>query len=61
MHKRTLEPIKTLVYGLRRYDRDRCAALVDGADVSKVQGYMSQRSIIYLVSEQNQIHPFHEY
>ncbi|KLO20174.1 hypothetical protein SCHPADRAFT_934777 [Schizopora paradoxa] len=48
MHKRTLEPIKTLVYGLRRYDRDRCAALVDGADISKVQGYMSQRAIIYL-------------
>ncbi|KAJ7837328.1 hypothetical protein B0H14DRAFT_2589193 [Mycena olivaceomarginata] len=32
LHKRTLEPIKTLVYGLRRYDTDRCAALVDDSD-----------------------------
>lgn len=29
MHKRTLAPLKTLIYGLRRYDLDRCAALVD--------------------------------
>jgi len=48
MHKRTLEPIKTLVYGLRRYDVDRCAALMDGTDISKVQGYMSNKSKIYL-------------
>ena len=50
MHKRTLEPIKTLVYGLRRYDVDRCAALTDAAyDSGKVQGYMSHKSKIYLV------------
>lgn len=30
MHKRTLEPIKTMLYGLRRYDVDRCIALADG-------------------------------
>lgn len=53
LHKRTLEPIKTVVYGLRRYDLDRCAALIDAsnpanADV-KVVGYMSQKSKIYLV------------
>ncbi|KLO20175.1 hypothetical protein SCHPADRAFT_934778 [Schizopora paradoxa] len=48
MHKRTLEPIKKLVYGLGRYDRYRCAALEEGADITKAQGYMSPRSIIYL-------------
>jgi hypothetical protein len=29
LHKRTLEPIKTLIYGLRRYDLERSAALID--------------------------------
>ena len=50
MHKRTLEPIKTLVYGLRRYDVDRCAALItsSGMDVTKVEGFMSHKSKIYL-------------
>ncbi|THU96871.1 hypothetical protein K435DRAFT_819335 [Dendrothele bispora CBS 962.96] len=52
LHKRTLEPIKTLVYGLRRYDLDRAAALVDTSlsankDV-KIVGYMSHKSKIYL-------------
>ncbi|KAJ7684765.1 hypothetical protein DFH06DRAFT_1156563 [Mycena polygramma] len=27
MHKRTLEPIKSMLYGLRRYDQDRWAAM----------------------------------
>ncbi|KAK7040227.1 hypothetical protein VNI00_010033 [Paramarasmius palmivorus] len=57
LHKRTLEPIKTLVYGLRRYDLDRCAALVDPDQVAKkrargeevqVVGFMSHKSKIYL-------------
>ena len=50
LHKRTLEPIKTLVYGLRRYDVDRCAALINaqGMDASKVQGFMSHKAKIYL-------------
>jgi len=57
LHKRTLGPIKTLIYGLRRYDQDRCAALIDtsriatvnGAPVKvKVEGYMSQKATIYL-------------
>lgn len=51
--KRTLEPIKTLIYGLRRYDEDRCAALVDTSDPAnagvKVIGFMSHKSKIYLV------------
>ncbi|KAK1224442.1 hypothetical protein PQX77_012664 [Marasmius sp. AFHP31] len=48
--KRTLEPIKVLVYGLRRYDLDRCAALVDPSrqGEAKVEGYMSHKSKIYL-------------
>jgi len=57
LHKRTLQPIKTLVYGLRRYDRDRCVALIDasakdpvtGAPVKvNIEGYMSQKATIYL-------------
>ncbi|KAJ7146338.1 hypothetical protein C8R44DRAFT_12412 [Mycena epipterygia] len=52
LHKRTLEPIKTLVYGLRRYDVDRCAALVDDSDPANkgipIQGFMSHKSKIYL-------------
>ena len=51
LHKRTLEPIKTVIYGLRRYDIDRVAALSELVDPSvKVQGYMSHKSKIYLVS-----------
>ncbi|KAJ7919349.1 magnesium transporter [Mycena leptocephala] len=52
LHKRTLEPIKTLVYGLRRYDVDRCAALVDDSDPATmgqpIVGFMSHKSKIYL-------------
>nr|GAT44541.1 predicted protein [Mycena chlorophos] len=52
LHKRTLNPIKTLVYGLRRYDSDRCAALVDRSDplmkFMKVVGFMSHKSKTYL-------------
>ncbi|KLO20173.1 hypothetical protein SCHPADRAFT_33235 [Schizopora paradoxa] len=55
MHKRTLEPIKTLVYGLRRYDVDRCAALMDGSDIAKVRGYMSHKSKIYLADVHDHI------
>ncbi|EIN14276.1 hypothetical protein PUNSTDRAFT_80502 [Punctularia strigosozonata HHB-11173 SS5] len=50
LHKRTMEPIKTVVYGLRRYDTDRCAALVADAelDMAKIKGYMSHKAKIYL-------------
>lgn len=55
LHKRTLDPIKTLVYGLRRYDLDRCAALVDSAALDpatgkppKVEGFMSLKATVYL-------------
>ncbi|THH32767.1 hypothetical protein EUX98_g1373 [Antrodiella citrinella] len=49
LHKRTLGPIKTLVYGLRRYDVDRVAALFETVDPDvKVQGYMSHQAKVYL-------------
>jgi hypothetical protein len=53
LHKRTLEPIKTIIYGLRRYDVDRCAALIDTTTAAsgdvKVVGFMSHKAKIYLV------------
>ena len=52
LHKRTLGPVQTVIYGLRRYDVDRCAALVDASEADgpiKVIGYMSHKSKIYLV------------
>lgn len=50
LHKRTLEPIKTVVYGLRRYDDDRVAAMSERVDPTvKIQGYMSHKAKIYLV------------
>ena len=50
LHKRTLEPIKTVIYGLRRYDIDRVLALREHHDPTvKVEGYMSHKSKIYLV------------
>ncbi|KZT02232.1 uncharacterized protein LAESUDRAFT_685689, partial [Laetiporus sulphureus 93-53] len=48
-HKRTLEPIKTVIYGLRRYDDDRTAAVMEKVDPHmKVEGYMSHKAKIYL-------------
>ncbi|KAJ7841367.1 magnesium transporter [Mycena olivaceomarginata] len=52
LHKRTLEPIRTVIYGLRRYDDDRAAALIDMTAEEnkgvKVRGFMSPKSKIYL-------------
>jgi hypothetical protein len=43
-----------MIFGLRRYDVDRCAALIDMSDPAnkdiKVVGYMSHKAKIYLVS-----------
>ena len=51
LHKRTLEPIKTVIYGLRRYDVDRAMALRETVEERKKEdGYMSHKSKIYLVS-----------
>ncbi|KAI0321257.1 hypothetical protein OF83DRAFT_1168596 [Amylostereum chailletii] len=59
LHKRTMGPIKTMVYGLRRYDLDRCAALVDASKATdaKITGYMSHKSKIYLAD----VHDHMEY
>jgi hypothetical protein len=52
LHKRTLGPVKALIYALRHYDVDRAAASLDVpvADNQKVVGYMSHKAKIYLVS-----------
>ncbi|EJF56391.1 hypothetical protein DICSQDRAFT_174966 [Dichomitus squalens LYAD-421 SS1] len=60
LHKRTLEPIKTVIYGLRRYDVDRALALRDPSSVDEkvpVEGYMSHKAKIYLAD----VHDHMEY
>ncbi|KAF9225244.1 hypothetical protein BS17DRAFT_778349 [Gyrodon lividus] len=58
LHKRTLEPLKTVIYGLRRYDVDRCAALIElGEKHVKIEGFMSQKAKIYLAD----VHDHMEY
>lgn len=51
LHKRTLGPVKALVYALRHYDVDRTAACLDLSVEGdhKVVGYMSHKAKIYLV------------
>lgn len=58
LRKRSLEPIKSLIYGLRRYDSDRCDALESSAmeygqneprkSRSAGTGFMSHKAKIYL-------------
>ncbi|KAJ7074378.1 magnesium transporter [Mycena amicta] len=58
MHRRTLEPIKSMIYGLRRYDQERCAAMgfrLANQRQSKdedsgwgQEGFLSSKSKIYL-------------
>jgi len=51
LHRRTLDPLKTLIYGLRRYDTDRSVATTHThtADGSvKVQGFLSHKTKVYL-------------
>jgi len=48
LHKRTMEPIKQLVYGLRRYDLARVAALVGETPGAEVKGFMSHKAKVYL-------------
>ncbi|KAG1747602.1 hypothetical protein EDB19DRAFT_1685600 [Suillus lakei] len=64
LHRRTLGPLKTVIYGLRRYDEDRCAALLssDEKEVQerrreKVKGFMTHKSKIYLAD----VHDHMEY
>jgi len=46
IRKRALTPIKSLIYGLRRYDLERSAAVQGGGKVAV--GYMSTKTKIYL-------------
>ncbi|KAG8846750.1 hypothetical protein FRB96_001775 [Tulasnella sp. 330] len=52
MLKRTLDPIKTLIYGLRRYDLDRCIATANTRapdfDEKKIEGFLAHKTKIYL-------------
>ena len=50
LHKRTLGLSKTLIYVLRRYDKDRCTAHLDPDEAShtNVVGFMSMKATIYL-------------
>lgn len=45
LHRRTLAPIKSVVYALRRYDVDRTAVLDISAAGTKVEGFMSRNHI----------------
>ena len=51
LHKRTLGPVKSLIYSLWHYDVDRTAACLDvpASESEKVAGYMSHKAKIYLV------------
>ncbi|KAF9077284.1 hypothetical protein BDP27DRAFT_1441980 [Rhodocollybia butyracea] len=59
LHQRALEPLKRVIYGLRRYDLDRCIALLDlppGEEKdASVQGYISHTAQIYLSDVQDHI------
>jgi azurin len=48
-----------MIYGLRRYDVDRCAALIDNSDPKnkdvQVVGFMSHKAKIYLVSPDSRV------
>ncbi|KAG8690469.1 hypothetical protein FRC11_011415 [Ceratobasidium sp. 423] len=47
LHKRTLGPLSQLVYGLRRYDLDRCKARSAGRE-GEVVGFLSHQAKVYL-------------
>lgn len=55
LHKRSLKPLQSLVYGLRRYDLDRAVALAASADpnanATNVKGFISHQSKVYLAGE----------
>ncbi|KAG8807764.1 hypothetical protein FRC17_004275, partial [Serendipita sp. 399] len=50
--RRALDPVKTLIYGLRRYDQERCVAIAESSgslvEGEKIQGFLSHKSKIYL-------------
>lgn len=50
LRKRTMQPLKSMIYGLRRFDVDRTAAAMGGQVQGSVQGYMTPKTKVYLVS-----------
>ena len=60
LHKRTVGPIKSLIYAIRRYDVDRVAALYNSGEQPegwKATGYMSNKAKTYLAD----VHDHMEY
>lgn len=60
LHKRTLGPIKSMIYAIRRYDVDRVAALYNPGEQPegwKAEGYMSGKAKTYLAD----VHDHMEY
>jgi len=47
LHRRTIDPLKTLIYGLRRYDTDRSVATTADGD-AKPLGFLSHKTKVYL-------------
>ncbi|KAG8775230.1 hypothetical protein FRC16_004865, partial [Serendipita sp. 398] len=53
LRKRTMQPLKSLIYGLRRFDTERTiAACTVAGQPAPAQGYMSPKTKVYLVSLQ---------
>jgi hypothetical protein len=50
--RRELDPVKTLIYGLRRYDSDRTVAAIEAADgvvpAGQNAGFLSHKCKVYL-------------
>ena len=53
--RRELDPVKTLIYGLRRYDSDRTVAAIESAEVPPAgqnagqnAGFLSHKAKVYL-------------
>jgi len=46
-----MQPLRAMIYGLRRFDLERANAALAGQIQGPVQGYMSAKSKIYLVGQ----------
>ena len=52
--RRELDPVKTLIYGLRRYDSDRTVAAIEAAEgppaaaAGQNAGFLSHKAKVYL-------------
>jgi len=51
LRKRMIQPLKPMLWGLRKFDLERTAACM-GTDQKLLQGYMSPKTKIYLASRQ---------